>query len=218
MKPYDEELARSRMVESQLRRRGISNEEVLAVMASVPRELFVPADMVIHAYEDRALAIGQGQTISQPWMVAYMTQALAIKPHEKILEIGTGSGYQAAVISRLAAHVLTIERIPSFTARVRQLYKSLGYSNISLFTGDGSLGLPEHAPYDAIIVTAASPVIPDPLIEQLRLGGRLTLPLKSEGDEVLILVRKGEKGLDLTRLVECRFVPLIGVYGYNEEE
>ncbi len=212
------EESRLSMVEGQLRNRGISSESVLDAMASVPRELFVPLYIAHQAYEDRALSIGQGQTISQPWIVAYMTQALDIKLHEKVLEIGTGSGYQAAVLSLLGKDVYTVERHALLSGQAATLLHTLGYENVLFHVGDGTLGLPAHAPYDAIMVTAASPRIPGPLVDQLRIGGRLILPLESEWYETLVLVRKKENGYDTTRLCECRFVPLIGEHGYPAGE
>jgi len=202
------------MVERQLRRRGIVDESVLQAMETVPRELFVLPSAAPHAYEDRALSIGEGQTISQPWIVAYMTQALEIQPHERVLEIGTGSGYQAAVLSLLAKEVYTVERHASLSGEAGEILRKLGYDNIYLHVADGTLGLPLHAPYDAIMVTAASPCVPGPLVDQLRIGGRLILPLESEWHETLVLVRKKEDGCETARFCECRFVPLVGRYGY----
>jgi protein-L-isoaspartate(D-aspartate) O-methyltransferase len=218
MKHSDFEESRLFMVEHHLRRRGISSERVLDAMATVPRELFVPSHCMPHAYEDRALGIDEGQTISQPWIVAYMTQALDIKPHEKVLEIGTGSGYQAAILAMLAGEVYSVERHAPLSEMAALLLKKCGYTTIYLSVGDGTEGLPLHAPYDAIMVTAAAPRIPEPLVEQLAPGGRLILPLESEWHETLVLVRTHEHGFDTTRLAECRFVPLIGKHGYPQEE
>jgi protein-L-isoaspartate(D-aspartate) O-methyltransferase len=215
MTHFDSESERFYMVEHHLRRRGIHDEEVLAVMGEVPRELFVPPEMVEHAYEDRALSIGEGQTISQPWIVAYMTQALRLRPRDTVLEIGTGSGYQAAVLASLASHVYTVERIASLAGQTEKLFARLGYQNITVVVGDGTLGFPSRAPYDAIIVTAASPGIPAPLLEQLKTGGRLIIPREADYSEVLVLVRRHEKGYSEESLVECRFVPLIGEHGYR---
>jgi len=204
------------MVEHQLRRRGIHDETVLAVMAEIPRELFVPVELREHAYEDRALSIGEGQTISQPWIVACMTQALQLLPTDRVLEIGTGSGYQAAVLASIVHEVFTVERIPGLAVQTESLLDRCGYDNISVIVGDGTLGLPSSAPYDAIIVTAASPGIPAPLLEQMKIGGRLIIPRESEHSEMLVLVTRHERGYAEERLVECRFVPLIGVHGYKK--
>ncbi len=215
MKRFDSEHERLYMAEHHLRRRGIHDETVLAVMAEVPRELFVPDELMEHAYEDRALSIGEGQTISQPWIVAYMTQALQLRPTDRVLEIGTGSGYQAAVLASIAKEVFTVERIPLLAEQTDRFLKRCGYGNITVIVGDGTLGFPSCAPYDAIIVTAASPGIPSPLLEQMKMGGRLIIPRESEFSEILVLVRKHEKGYAEEPLVECRFVPLIGHHGYK---
>lgn len=216
MTRFDSEHERLYMVEHHLRRRGIHDETVLAVMAEVPRELFVPEELREHAYDDRALSIGEGQTISQPWIVAYMTQALQLKPTDRVLEIGTGSGYQAAVLASIAQEVFTVERIPSLAEQTERLFNRIGYENITVIVGDGTLGFPSRAPYDAIIVTAASPGIPMPLLEQLKTGGRLIIPREADCSEMLILVRRHERGYAEEPLVECRFVPLIGVHGYKK--
>jgi protein-L-isoaspartate(D-aspartate) O-methyltransferase len=212
----DRELERLHMVQHHLRNRGISSESVLDAMATVPRELFLPPELEENAYEDRALGIGRGQTISQPWIVAYMTQALEIKPTDRVLEIGTGSGYQAAILSLLAREVYTIERISELSTSAVFLFEKMGYGTIHSSVGDGTLGLPSHAPYDAIIITAASPRTPEPLIEQLALGGRMILPLESEFYEVLTLLHKNAGGISTEKLCECRFVPLIGRHGYQQ--
>jgi protein-L-isoaspartate(D-aspartate) O-methyltransferase len=211
----DREPERLFMVQHHLRNRGISSELVLDAMSTVPRELFLPPEMLDNAYEDRALGIGRGQTISQPWIVAYMTQALELKSTDRVLEIGTGSGYQAAILSLLAREVYTIERLDELSKSACLLFETLGYDTIHTCIGDGTLGLPSHAPYDAIIITAASPGIPEPLVEQLAPGGRMILPLESDFNEVLTLVRKNATGLSSERLCECRFVPLIGRHGYE---
>ncbi|MDQ7822927.1 MAG: protein-L-isoaspartate(D-aspartate) O-methyltransferase [Candidatus Eremiobacteraeota bacterium] len=206
---------REHMVAIQLRARGITDEAVLSAMASVPREVFVPPEQCESSYEDRALSVGLGQTISQPWIVAYMTQALALEPHDRVLEVGTGSGYQGAVLSRIVKEVYSIERLPELSAGAGKIYGALGYGNIYLTVGDGTEGWPDHAPYDAIMVTAASPVIPEPLKEQMAQGGRLILPLESDFCEVLMLVTRKADQYDVVRLCECRFVPLIGRFGYH---
>ncbi len=205
-----------RMVAEQLRHRGITSESVLQAMERLPRHIFVPA-LRKRAYDDAALPIDCGQTISQPWMVAAMTAALELKGNERVLEIGTGSGYQCAVLSLLAEEVYSIERIPELSAQARGRLDKLGLGPVHLKVGDGSLGWPEAAPFDAIIVTAAAPRIPPPLLEQLAVGGRLVIPV-GEGD-LDRLVRVTRERADFLRhenLVECRFVPLVGRYGFPE--
>lgn len=205
-----------RMVSEQLRQRGITSESVLQVMERLPRHLFVPA-LRKRAYDDAALPIDCGQTISQPWMVAAMTAALELKGDERVLEIGTGSGYQCAVLTLLAREVYSIERIPHLSRQAQERLRKLGLGPAHLKVGDGSLGWPEAAPFDAILVTAAAPQIPPPLMEQLAVGGRLVIPV-GEG-EVDHLVRVTRERPDFWRhenLVECRFVPLLGRYGFSE--
>jgi protein-L-isoaspartate(D-aspartate) O-methyltransferase len=200
---------RERMVASQLRARGIRDERVLATMARVPRHEFVPSEFRLQAYEDHPLPIGQDQTISQPYMVALMLEYLAVEPENTVLEIGTGSGYQSALLAELAKRVYTIERhlaLANFAAR--DLMR-LGYSNVTVLVRDGSLGLPEHAPYERIIVAAAAPRVPPALLAQLSEGGRMILPVGSEHVQELQLIRK-KNGVPLaTSLEGCRFVPLI---------
>ena len=212
----DMEQLRFYMVEHNLAGRGITDQRVLDAMAKVPRELFVPVEMIPHAYEDRALSIGEGQTISQPWIVAYMTQALELLPSDCVLEIGTGSGYQAAILGELVHEVYTVERLETLAASARSLFERCGCRNIQVVVGDGTLGLAERGPFDAIIVTAASPGVPAPLKEQLKSGGRMIIPLQSVMCEALTYVRKTPEGLVTKRLVDCRFVPLIGRHGYPE--
>lgn len=205
-----------RMVSEQLRERGIVSESVLEAMERIPRHIFVPG-LRQRAYEDAALPIDCGQTISQPWMVAAMTAALELRGDERVLEVGTGSGYQCAVLSMLAAEVYSIERIEQLSLQARARLNRLGLGPIHLRVGDGSLGWPEAAPFDAIIVTAAAPRIPPPLLEQLAVGGRLVIPV-GEGD-LDRLVRVTRVRADFLRhenLVECRFVPLLGRYGFPE--
>jgi protein-L-isoaspartate(D-aspartate) O-methyltransferase len=200
---------RERMVASQLRARGIRDERVLAAMARVPRHEFVPSEFRLQAYEDHPLPIGQDQTISQPYMVALMLEYLAVEPENTVLEIGTGSGYQSALLAELAKRVYTIERhlaLANFAAR--DLMR-LGYSNVTVLVRDGSHGLPEHAPYERIIVAAAAPRVPPALLAQLSEGGRMILPVGSEHVQELQLIRK-KNGVPLaTSLEGCRFVPLI---------
>lgn len=205
-----------RMVVEQLRQRGITSEAVLQAMERLPRHFFVPRQRH-RAYDDAALPIDCGQTISQPWMVAAMTAALELKGEEKVLEIGTGSGYQCAVLTLLAREVYTIERIPELSAQARQRVIQLGLGPVHFRVGDGSLGWPEAAPFDGILVTAAAPRIPPPLLEQLAVGGRLVIPVgEGEVDRLVRVTRERADFLRHENLVECRFVPLIGRYGFPE--
>ena len=198
---------RKQMVDRQLAKRDITNRQVLEVMRQVPRHLFVPSTHREYAYADQPLPIGEGQTISQPYIVAYMTQALELKPEYRVLEIGTGSGYQAAVLAELAAEVYTIEIIPLLAARADSLLQALGYENIQVRTGDGYLGWPQAAPFDAIVVTAAPDHIPEPLVEQLAPGGVMILPVGDQTQELLRLVKQ-EDGSQVESLLPVRFVPL----------
>jgi len=197
------------MVETQLVGRDIVDPKVLGVMRRVPRHLFVPERLREYAYADHPLPIGEDQTISQPYIVAYMTQALKLEKDDRVLEIGTGSGYQAAVLAELVKEVYTIEIIPVLAERAGRLLKELGYDNIQVRTGDGYLGWPEKAPFDAIMVTAAPDHIPEPLIEQLQEEGRLVLPVGDEYQELVRVVKKGEE-TQIERLLPVRFVPMTG--------
>jgi protein-L-isoaspartate(D-aspartate) O-methyltransferase len=189
---------------------------VLAAMARVPRELFVPPDLRNRAYEDAALPIGAGQTISQPYMVAAICQALGLQGHERVLDVGAGSGYQAAVLAELADEVHTIERVPELAEEARAALAAAGYDGVRVHVGDGTLGLPEHAPFDAIAVAAAAPRLPEPLYEQLRARGRLVVPVGNRfGQELQVVVRSPE-GPAVVRSVPCRFVPLVGEEGFDE--
>jgi protein-L-isoaspartate(D-aspartate) O-methyltransferase len=204
------------MIRAQLQRRGITDTRVLQAMQEVPRHAFVPPEWRREAYSDRPLPLADDQTISQPYMVAIMTQSLVLQGHERVLEVGTGSGYQAAVLSRLAAHVYTIEYFPDLAERARALLARLGYSNVQVITGDGSLGLPAYAPYHGILVTAAAPHVPQPLLTQLAGGGRLAIPVGSvTSQELLIITRHGD-GYAQERSVPCRFVPLLGQEGWAD--
>lgn len=205
------------MVEEQLRRRGISDLRVLEAMAKVPRHLFVPGNYQAAAYDDRPLPIGEGQTISQPYMVAVMTESLDLKGEERILEIGTGSGYQAAILAELSQKVFTIERIPLLIEKARKSLRELGYTNISYRTGDGSKGWPEEAPFDGIIVTAGAPDTPQTLKSQLAEGGRLVIPTGPRYTQTLYKVtRKGDHFFE-EDITGCVFVPLVGDFGWKEE-
>ncbi|RMG67061.1 MAG: protein-L-isoaspartate(D-aspartate) O-methyltransferase [Calditrichaeota bacterium] len=205
--PYLE--ARKRMVQEQIRARGVKDPRVLAAMEKVPRHEFVPVRFRADAYADQPLPIGMGQTISQPYIVAYMTEQLKLNGDEKVLEVGTGSGYQAAVLAELAREVYTIEIIPELGRRAAETLKRLGYQNVHVRIGDGYRGWPEKAPFDAIIITAAPDHIPEPLIEQLKEGGRMILPVGDVYQE-LVLVTKTRKGLRKERKIPVRFVPMTG--------
>ncbi|MCX7958266.1 MAG: protein-L-isoaspartate(D-aspartate) O-methyltransferase [Deltaproteobacteria bacterium] len=200
---------RTEMVEYQLKSRNIKDIKVLNAMGKVPRENFVPPSLAERAYDDGPLPIGEGQTISQPYIVAYMTEQLALKGGERVLEIGTGSGYQAAILAEIAAEVYTIEIIETLSQRAENILMSMGYKNIKFKVGDGYYGWKEHSPYDAIIITAAPPKIPEPLIEQLRTGGRLIAPVGDMYQE-LILITKTENGIVKEPLIPVVFVPMRG--------
>ncbi len=202
---------RRRMVTEQLRRRGISEPSVLAAFANVPREEFVDADQREHAYDDAPLGIGHGQTISQPYVVAITVEALALRGHERVLEIGTGSGYAAAVLSRLAREVHTVERIEALARSASERLARLGYDNVHVHHADGSLGWPAAAPYEAIAVAAGAPRPPPPLLEQLAIGGRLVLPTGGDRDQRLVrITRRDEATYAEDDLGPVRFVPLLG--------
>ncbi len=208
---------RDRMVAEQIEARGIRDGAVLAALRAIPRHLFVEASLSDRAYEDGPLPIGEQQTISQPYMVALMTEALALRPGERVLEVGTGSGYQAAVLAEQGAHVISLERLPGLAVRARQVLGSLGYlDRVTLEVGDGTLGWEPGAPYDAVIVTAGAPSIPRPLVEQLACHGRLVLPMGEEELQTLVRLRREPQGLVEEYLGECRFVKLLGSYGWEE--
>jgi protein-L-isoaspartate(D-aspartate) O-methyltransferase len=205
---------RARMVESQLVARGIRDKRVIDAMARVPRHEFVAPEFAAVAYEDHPIAIGEGQTISQPYMVASMLEALELQPADTVLEVGAGSGYQAALLAELAAEVFTIERFAGLAARAQKILAHLNYANIVVVTGDGSEGLRQYAPYNAIVVAAASPQVPDVLIEQLREGGRLVIPVGTADEQELQIVRRSSEGTTVERRYPCKFVPLVGKYGF----
>jgi protein-L-isoaspartate(D-aspartate) O-methyltransferase len=207
---------RLRMVEDQLRARDIVDERVLAAMERVPRELFLPEDARSKAYADAALPIGHDQTISQPYMVARICEILGLSGREHVLDVGTGSGYQAAVLAELAADVHTIERIPQLAEQARQNLAVAGYDRVQVHVGDGSMGLPERAPFDAIAVAAAAPVLPQQLYEQLEPRGRLAVPIGGRWGQRLELVVRSPEGPAVVRSVPCRFVPLVGREGFKE--
>ncbi len=207
---------RQTMVARQLRARDISDERVLEAMERVPRELFVPDHERDHAYADAALPIGHGQTISQPYMVARIVEALALRPGERALDVGTGSGYQAAVLAELGAEVVTIERIPELAERARASLAAAGYPQVDVRVGDGTLGVPELAPFDAIAVAAAAPAFPETLYDQLRPRGRLVVPVGGEHMQRLEVIVRSPEGPAVVHSVPCRFVPLVGREGFAD--
>ncbi len=215
MKDYSK--LRERMVQRQIAGRGVRSEKVLNAMRKVPRERFLPKGQGVWAYDDAPLPIGDGQTISQPYIVAYMTEALALDGGEKVLEIGTGSGYAAAVLAEIAADVYTIERIDGLAIMARAVLGNLGYQNVHVRQGDGTLGWPEHAPFDGIVVTAGGPDVPDTLKDQLKIGGRLVMPIGESTwyQELVRVTRITEAEFDTEDLVPVRFVPLIGEEGWD---
>lgn len=204
------ELQRQRMVDLQLRARDIKDERVLAAMLAVPRHLFVPAPLRDRSYADTPLPIGHEQTISQPYIVAFMTEALATQPDHRVLEIGTGSGYQAAVLSRLVRTVFTIEIVEPLAARARATLSELGFRNVQVRTGNGYLGWPEHAPYDRIIVTAAPEEVPPALLAQLKTGGLMAIPIGSGMEQELRVLRRTATGTETIRTLPVLFVPMTG--------
>jgi protein-L-isoaspartate(D-aspartate) O-methyltransferase len=209
--------ARERMVERQIAARGVRDARVLEAMRAVPRHLFVSAAAQEHAYDDRALPITEGQTISQPYMVAIMTEALAPDPHHRVLEIGTGSGYQTAVLSRLCGTVFSIERRPALAFLARQTLHSLGVTNVVVHVADGTEGLPQSAPFDRILVTAGAPSVPGALQAQLATGGRLVIPVGPPGFQHLTIIdRRSADVFDRRESEACVFVPLIGRFGWPE--
>lgn len=215
MQDYRKE--RLAMVEEQIRRRGIRDPRVLEAFVQVPRHQFLGSEYQAEAYEDRPLPIGEGQTISQPYMVAIMSQSLELKGQERVLEIGTGSGYQTAILAELAHRVYTIERIPALTAKAEAVLAKLGYKNIFFRTGDGTRGWPEEAPFDGIIVTAGAPEIPRTLTSQLAEGGRLVIPTGPRYSQTLYKVtRQGNQFVE-EDITGCVFVPLLGAFGWKEE-
>jgi protein-L-isoaspartate(D-aspartate) O-methyltransferase len=206
---------RTRLVET-LQSKGIHDLGVLRAVSLVPRHRFVPESVKHRAYEDAALPIGGGQTISQPWVQARYIEVLGLKGHEKVLEVGTGSGYQTALLAVLADRVFSVERVPELTREAQRVMLELGIKNVTIMGGDGTLGWRPYAPYDAILVAAASPDVPRPLLEQLAIGGRLVIPIGDRDRQVLTLVtRRDEAGYDTTTLGDVRFVPLIGEHGFQ---
>lgn len=207
---------REQMVETQIAKRGVRSRRVLEAMRAVPRHLFVPPEQERSAYDDHPLQIGFGQTISQPYMVAAMTELLDLRPEDRVLEIGTGSGYQTAILAMLAREVISIERHPVLSEQAADRLAGLGYDNAVVHCGDGTLGWPEAAPYDAILVTAGSPTVPRALKEQLTVGGRLVCPTGSRDVQRLIRIVRTETGFTEAHGISCIFVPLIGEQGWPE--
>jgi protein-L-isoaspartate(D-aspartate) O-methyltransferase len=208
--------ARERMLQQQLVSRGINDPRVLRAMAKVPRHLFLENELWDQAYEDHPLPIGADQTISQPYMVALMAEALELKGAERVLEVGTGSGYAAAVLGELCAEIFTVEAVEELALKARTLLSSLGYRNVSVLVGDGTLGWEEHAPYDAVIISAAAPCIPRPLLEQLKIPGHLLFPMGEKELQTLVRIRKDRAGIREEYLGECLFVKLKGRYGWED--
>jgi protein-L-isoaspartate(D-aspartate) O-methyltransferase len=206
--------ARERMVIEQLEQRGIKDPRVLTAMRAVERDRFIPAEYAAHAYDDGPLPIGSAQTISQPYIVALMSEVAALKGNERVLEIGTGSGYQAAILSHLAAEVYSVESIPSLHDHARRVLDAIGVRNVQLSCGDGSLGLPEKSPFDAILVTAAMPGVARPLLEQLGPGGRLIAPIGEEDLQTLVRLQRINNSWQEEYFGECRFVKMTGKHGF----
>lgn len=211
----DFEAARASLIEHL--RREIRDERVLGVMERIPRERFVPSESRYQAYEDRPLPIGEGQTISQPFIVALMTQEMELVAGQRVLELGTGSGYQVAVLAELAGHVVSVERLPKLAHRARRILDELGYTNIEIHLAEKAMGWPAAAPYEAIMVTAGAPRIPQELLDQLAMGGRLVIPVGSRYEQELVKVTKRQDGDLVEKLGACRFVPLIGDGAWEEE-
>lgn len=209
--------ARERMVQHQLVRRGIRDPSVLDAMRTVPRERFVPDDVRAEAYEDRPLPIGEGQTISQPYIVAVMAEALSLEPDDRVLEVGAGSGYAAAVLGHIAREVFAVERHESLARVAAERVAELGYENVHVTAGDGTLGLPDEAPFDAMLVSAGGPDVPPPLLDQLAEGGRIVIPVgDGRGEQELVRMVRNERGaFDRTSLGRVQFVPLIGSEGWE---
>lgn len=212
---FDEQ--RREMVHGQLQARGITDQRIVAAFLKVPRHRFVPTEGQPEAYADHPVPIGSGQTVSQPYMVALMTQLLRLQGHERILEIGTGSGYQLAILAELALDVYSVERLPELADQALQRLNNLGYLNIHITMGNGSLGWPAHAPYDGIIVAAGAPNIPQSLVDQLVEGGRLVIPIGTHQAQMLIVGEKRGGTLHTQEITSCMFVPLIGEHGWTPD-
>ncbi len=214
----DYNIARRRMVEEQIKARGVNDPRVIEAMTKVPRHLFVPEALASQAYTDFPLPIGERQTISQPYMVALMSESLQLKGDEKVLEVGTGSGYQAAVLALLARQVFSLERIPALARQARRTLDACGFARVNVRLTDGTFGWEEEAPFDGIMVTAGAPSVPQPFLKQLAIGGRLVIPVGDRSTQILIrITRTGESTFREERLLGCRFVPLVGDYGWSDE-
>jgi len=211
----DDRELRVQMVERQIARRGVRDPRVLQALRDVPRQAFVPRDQRAHAYEDRALPIASGQMISQPYIVAAMTEMLTVEAHHRVLEIGTGSGYQTAILANLAARVISIERHADLADAARRVFDHLGVANVEILVGDGSEGVPAAAPFDRILVTAGAPGVPEALKEQLAVGGRLVVPVGPPNHQYLTVVDRTSAGFDQHERDACVFVPLIGRQGWE---
>jgi len=203
------------MVQEQIIARGINDPRVIAAMREIPRHLFVDPGLVNRAYDDSALPIGEKQTLSQPYMAARMTESLGLAGSEKVLEVGTGSGYQTALLAELCFNVFSVEKLRGLSRKARILLDRLDYQNIALHVGDGTIGWSEHAPYDVIIVTAGAPTAPQPLLDQLFMGGRLVIPVGDEQGQTLMHVVRTKTGFKEASLGECKFVKLLGKYGWR---
>jgi protein-L-isoaspartate(D-aspartate) O-methyltransferase len=214
--PQDYLRAREKMLEEQVVARGIKNPRLLAAMRKIPRHLFVDPGLWQRAYEDSSLPIGEKQTVSQPYMAARMTEALDLSGEEKVLEIGTGSGYQSALLAELSFNVFSVEKIRALAIKARAVLDRLQYHNIAIQVGDGTIGWPEHSPFDAIMVTAGAPDLPRPLIEQLAVGGRLVIPVGDDESQVLVRVTRHASKFEEEQLGDCRFVKLWGKFGWQE--
>ena len=214
--PQDYLRAREKMVEEQIAARGVKNPRLLAAMRKIPRHLFVDPGLLQRAYDDSSLPIGQKQTLSQPYMAARMTEALELSGEERVLEIGTGSGYQTALLAELSFNVFSVEKIRGLATKARGLLDRLQYHNVAIQVGDGTIGWPEHSPFDAIMVTAGAPDLPRPLLEQLALDGRLVIPVGDEQAQVLVRVTRRASKFEEEQLGDCRFVKLWGKFGWQE--
>jgi len=213
--PPDFAWAREKMVQEQIIARGVTDARVIEAMRRIPRHLFVDAGLMSRAYDDSALPIGEKQTLSQPCMVARMTEALALTGMEKALEVGTGSGYQTALLAELCFNVFSVEKIRSLSRLARALFDRLEYQNIALHVGDGTIGWSDHAPYDAIMVTGGAPALPKPLLEQLAFGGRMVIPVGDAQNQALLRIRRDSGGFHQEEIGDCRFVKLLGKYGWR---
>lgn len=213
---FDEQ--RTRMVEEQLKARGLTDERLLAVFRKVERHRFVPPEVQPQAYTDHPLPIGAGQTISQPYIVALMVSLLHLQGHERVLELGTGSGYQTAIVAELALEIFSVERLPELLIPVQERLRALGYLNVRFRVGNGSLGWPEEAPFNAILVSAAAPDVPSPLLEQLADGGRMVIPIGSPQSQMLTHVEKRAGIIHRAEIANCVFVPLVGEHGWPPHE